>query len=90
MLFRSDTATGPRFTPYETQPGIMDDASITPTQLEDIYAQHDTMQVNTSFISEQDDPHEELSLSSTGPSMDKLESPQAQPEVEVHQESKHE
>ena len=86
----ADTPTAPPFTPFETRRGFMDEEALIPRQLEDIYAQHDMMAVDTSITSEQDDTHGELSLSSTGPNEDKIESPQAKPEDEIHNGVKHE
>ena len=85
-----DTATGPPFTPYETNQGIMDDASITPTQLEDIYAQHD-LAANCHSIFENDDAPVEMDTSSTGPQpWDKPDTPQAKSVEEVNTEMNNE
>ena len=80
-----DTTTRPPFTPYGTQSGFMDDESITPTHLEDIYAQHSSVYSKpqpTTLV--KDEAHEEMSLSSDSPQpWDTTESRQAQPEDKV-------
>jgi hypothetical protein len=68
----------------------MDDASITPTQLEDIYAQHDLVENSHSTL-ENDGAPVEMDTSSTGPqSKDKPDTLQAKPVEEVNTDMDHE
>jgi hypothetical protein len=85
-----DTDTCPPFTPYENAPGIMEDTSITPTQLEDIYAQHEPAENDPSTI-ENDDIPTEMDTSSTGPMpKDKLDPLPAKPVEEIPTPHHHE
>jgi hypothetical protein len=58
----------PLLPPYETEDGMLEDNSITPTHLADIFAQHAS--ADTQSPSENgNDPHEEMSVSSASPTI---------------------
>jgi hypothetical protein len=85
-----DTMTNqPPFKLYETQDGMLEDTSITPTHLADIFAQHAT-EVSKPPIEIGNDTHEEMSVSSASPTQDKPDSLQAKPEGENQSKSHHE
>jgi hypothetical protein len=89
----SDTImSGPRFSPYhETQTGALDDDPITPTQLEDIYRQHDGSQGVDDSSQNRVDPCTESGEVPRSPKAgDKSQPPQAKPEEVVTFESENE
>ena len=80
----------PPFKLYETHDGMLEDTSITPTHLADIFAQHAT-EVSKPPIEIGNDTHDEMSVSSASPTtQDKSDSLQAKPEGENQFKRHHE
>ena len=89
----SDTVmTGPRFSPFHSsESGALEDDYITPTQLEDIYLQHDESNRVTDSSQQEADPRTESRADLHSPTQeDKTQPSQAKPVEEVDQDRKHE
>ena len=82
---------GPRFSPFhDTQTGEFADDRIKPSQLEDIYLQHDELnRVNDSSQQAADPRTESRAVPPSPMNEDETQPSQAKPEEEVDQDRKH-
>ena len=84
--------TGPQFSPFhETKSGELEDDHITPTQLGDIYLQHDKSNRAIDSSQQEAAPRTESRVAQQSPMQeDKIQPSQAKPEEEVDHNRKHE